>query len=163
MAGVALLLLALQPDMASSQLIGEPFSFPTSSGGPGMSIGGRQAILNEKLFGQRPDNLLRSPSTGELLTVEKGPGGSAFARYSGSDVFLPQFRTSFRQNDPSMAAGIFNGFFLSSIGMPVFFPNPYSGASVSTWTARVSSGMPVSYGDQNVVDEWTSQVISSRF
>ena len=43
---------------AEAQLNNQPFSFGSGGGGIGMSTAGRQAILNQQLFGSTPDNIL---------------------------------------------------------------------------------------------------------
>lgn len=147
--------------MAQAQLNNAPFSF-SNGGGPGMSVGGRQAILNEEVRGERPDNLLRAPS-GELLEVEQVRGRSALVTEPGTTRFIPQYRGgSFRSAD--MRAGVFNGFF-----SPTLFPRyspfivPLSGATINTWTSRVAYGVPVYATEGNVVDLWTGQVFTTGY
>lgn len=151
-----------------AQINNQPYSFGRSGRGVGISVGGREAIINEKIHGVHPDNMIRTPA-GELLEVYKGPGGTAFAIYPGTGRFIPEYHgTSFREYSPDIAVGIFNPFFMpASYGSGyVAYPYSYSsssGATVSTWTARVSSdGMPISYQEGNVVDSWTGQVLIMR-
>lgn len=148
---------------AHAQLISnEPFSFRGAPGGVGISIGGQQAILNKEIFNQHPDNMVRDPA-GRLLSVTEGPGESAFVSYPGTGTFIPQFRTSWKSSRQLGAAIAGNNYyqpaiFFSSADSIVAAP---SGATVSTWTARVSSGdMPISYLQSNVIDNWTGQVFS---
>lgn len=158
----ALVLVMLLAGTASAQLSNQPFSFKNANGGLGMSVGGREAILNEKIQGIRPDNLVRAPN-GELLEVQKGRDGSAFVSYPGTGQAIPQYRgTSYREFNPEIAAGVFNAYSLG--GFTGYVGNASvsapSGATVSTWTSRVTSGgMPISYTDGNVVDGWTGQVL----
>ncbi len=157
---VSALLLPL-PFAAIAQMSNQPFSF-RNGGGVGMSVGGREAIINDKILGSRPDNLVRGPG-GELLDVQKGPGGVALVSYPGTGQFIPQYRgISFREYHPEMAAGTFNGFFMPSMySSSYLYSSPStSGATVSTWTSRViSGGMPISYQEGNVVDSWTGQAL----
>lgn len=161
---LALFMLPLGYD-ASAQISNQPFSFRNQGGSPGISLGGREAILNEKIQGVHPDNLLRTPG-GELLYVQEGPGSGAFVSYPGVGQTIPNYRgTSFREYHPEMKAGYFNGFFLPSFygaSYPAYSSSSISpsGAMVSTWTGRVTSGgMPLSYMEGNVVDGWTGQVL----
>ncbi len=148
--------------LASAQLISnKPFSFKNSGNSSvGMSVGGKQAIINDKLLDSRPDNLLRSQS-GELLNVQKGADGSAFVSYPGTGQFIPEYRgTSFKNGSPEMGVGVFNGFFVPMGGnMGIFYPQN-SGVTVSTWTARViSGGIPVFYqGEDDAIETWTGNV-----
>lgn len=64
--------LSMAPAGASAQWNNEPYRFGANigagSGGAGMSLAYRQAILNEELFGRRPENLVRG-ADGRLLDV----------------------------------------------------------------------------------------------
>ncbi len=64
--------LSLLPAGASAQWNNEPYRFGSNigagTGGAGMSMAYRQAILDEELFGRRPENLLRG-ADGRLLRV----------------------------------------------------------------------------------------------
>ena len=69
---------------AEAQLNNRPFSFGggggfSGGGGIGMSTAGRQAILNQQLFGSTPDNILRSRFGLTLLNVTRGDNGLAVA------------------------------------------------------------------------------------
>ncbi|MEZ5918545.1 MAG: hypothetical protein R3D66_01015 [Alphaproteobacteria bacterium] len=147
-----------------AQMNNRPFSFNTPSGGVGMSIGGQQAILNKQVFGVEPENMVRGPS-GDLLSVTKGDGGVAIVSFEGGS-FIPSFRgSSFRGENESWAAGVFNSFFeptnrdsgLSS------YAKFQTGAAISTWTGRVSSGTPVSFMPQSPVDIWTGMVVQAAY
>ncbi len=162
---LAILLLSLMPATAQAQLNNRPFSFNTPSGSVGMSLGGRQAIINDKLFNVHPDNLVRGTG-GVLVDVAKGPGNSAITFRYGTGESIPGFRgTSFRGDNTDMAAGVFNAYFSPSAGKSSglnTYAHIHTGATVSTWTARITSGgVPVSYlGAANPVDAWTGQVHS---
>ena len=155
-----------QASLSHAQLDNKPFSFKgTPDGGVGMSIGGQQAILNDKILGVRPDNLLRN-SSGVLLDVSRGPGHSAIVSREGGGGFLPQYKgTSFRGDNLDMSVGVFNSFFSPNRGKASgsTLASFYSGSVVNTWTARiVSGGAPVSYLPNNSVDSWTALVHTSH-
>lgn len=149
---------------AQAQLNNRPFSFNTPSGGVGMSLGGKQVILNREVFGQTPDNLVRG-ADGSLLSVTKEDGGSAIVRYEGGS-FIPSFRgSSFRGNHDSWSVGVFNTFFEprddnSSLSS---YARMQTGAIISTWTGRVTSDQPVSYMPANPVDVWTGMVAQAVY
>ncbi len=150
---------------ALAQMDNRPFSFKgTPDGGIGMSIGGQQAIINDKILGLRPDNLVRS-STGILLDVSRGPGRSAIVANEGNSGFLPKYKgTSFRGDNLDMTVGVFNSFFSprQSGYAGATKASTYSGSVVSSWTSRVvSDGAPVSYVPNNSVDNWTALVHAS--
>lgn len=160
----AALVLAALHGVAEAQMDNRPFSFRNSpNGGVGMSLGGREAILNDKLFGTRPKNLVRDQN-GVLLEIIKGPGDAAIARESATGSLLPSYHgTSFAGDNALMAVGIFNGFFVphteSAPGCCV--GEAPAGAVVNTWTARVvSGGVGVSYNADSLVDIWTGQVFT---
>lgn len=65
----ALAVAVLAPTAASAQWNNDPYQFRSNTGGgAGMSLAYRQAILNEELFGRRPENLVRGPD-GRLLEI----------------------------------------------------------------------------------------------
>lgn len=149
---------------ANAQMGNQPFSFGNAQGG-GMSVGGKQAIINEKALGIAPNTLLRG-SGGELLDVQNGPGGSVLTSYSGTTHSIPGYKgVSIQEAHPDMTVGIFNGFFLPTLYSTGYSPystsvGTLSGATISTWTSRVTSGgMPLSYLTGNAVDGWTGQVL----
>jgi hypothetical protein len=150
--------LSILPHMASAQLNNRPFSFNTPTGGVGMSVGGMQAILNDKILGERPDNLVRGVN-GQLLSVTKGPGNAAIVSEENGS-FIPRFRgTSYKDGNTAFSAGAFNAYFVpQSHDMG---PSPgavTSSASISTWTSRIMTGAPVSYSPESSVDNWTGMV-----
>lgn len=128
-----------------------------------MSLGGREAILNDKLFGAQPRNLVRDQN-GVLLEIVQGPGKSAIARYPGTGTLIPSWHgSSFRGGNQEMAVGIFNEFFVPHdySANNGFTGGELSSAAVSTWTARViSGGVGVSYNGDSLVDIWTGQVFT---
>lgn len=150
---------------AWAQLNNKPFSFNTPSGGVGMSVGGKQAILNKELFNMKPDNMLRDIN-GSLLSVTEGRGNTAIVNYEGGSV-IPSYRgTSYKGDNSSWSAGVFNTFFMSNneslSGFPTY-AQMQTGAAISTWTSRVTTGMPVSYMPSNSVDMWTSMVAQASY
>lgn len=157
-----LLLLCGLGGAASAQMNNRPYAFKTITGGVGMSMGGKQAILNQKIYGVSPENMVRAPD-GVLLDVQKGPGGAAIVSTEGGG-FIPSYRgTSFRGNNTDMAVGVFNSYFTPGVsdsgGGGSAYAHAHAGAVISTWTARVTSGgQPVSYLPGNTVDTWTGMV-----
>ena len=154
---------ALGASSSYAQLNNQPFAFRgTPSGGLGMSIGGRQAILDNKIFGITPRNLVRGTS-GILLDVTKGVGNTAIVNRQGGGV-IPSYRgSSYKGANSDMAFGVFNSFFsprqASSSSAAASLAATDSGSVVSTWTARiVSGGAPVSFSPYSSVDNWTSLV-----
>ena len=162
MVGVlALGALGLFPAPLTAQLNNKPFSFKgTPDGGIGMSQGGREAIIDEKLLGITPDNLVRAPN-GVLLDVIEGPGRSAIVSVQGGQA-LPTFRgTSWKGGNQALSVGTFNAFFspvgTRSSSRSVVFLN--SSATVNTWTTRVvTNGYPASYSAGSTVDAWTAML-----
>ena len=149
--------------VAFAQLDNRPFSFNSAAGnGVGMSLGGQQAILNDRLFGARPQNLVRDQN-GALLEIVKGPGDSAITRIPGTNELLPDYRgRSFTDGNPMMAIGIFNPFFVPTQGYTgACCYTPESDAAINTWTARVvSDGIGMFYNNNSTVDIWTGQVFT---
>lgn len=161
---ILMLMISAFSSVAEAQLNNRPFSFKTPSGGVGMSLGGKQAILNERIYDSTPRNLSRAPD-GSLLDITKGPEGVALASVPGADNFIPSYRgTSFRGGNADMSVGVFNAYFTpqnSGGGGADSYAHYHSSAVVSTWTGRVvSGGEPVSYLPGNSVDNWTSMVYS---
>lgn len=158
---MSLHLVLLASGTAHAQMSNKPFVFKNTPGGIGMSVGGKQAIFNEKFFGEQPHNLVRD-SSGNLLDIQNGPGRNVFVSYPGTDLFIPNYRgSSFKGARSDMTAGVFNAFFSpsSSGRSSVPYPQIQSGETISTWTTRVASGnTTVSYSGDSVVDNWTSQV-----
>lgn len=148
---------------AFTQMNNEPYSF-NNAPGAGMSVGGKQAILNEKIFGQTPDNLVRGPS-GQLLDVTEGPGHSAIVSYPGNGRFIPGFKgADFRGGNTGMAAGAFNSFFTPSYSRTsyaAYSAQAYSqtGHVVSSWTSRAVNG-PAAFTGTNSIESWTGMVHS---
>jgi len=149
---------------ALAQMDNRPFSFKgTPDGGIGMSVGGQQAILNDKILGFRPKNLVKS-SSGILLDVARGPGNSAIVSNEGNSGFLPKYKgTSYKGDNLEMTAGVFNSYFSPRKGgySGATLASVSSGSMVSTWTARVVSGAPVSFSPNSSVDGWTALVHTS--
>ena len=78
-------LLSLATTSAIAQVGNKPFSFKNGSPTSGMSIGGKQAILNRELFGSTPRNLIRG-ADGSLLTIERGPNRLAIVSVPGGNA-----------------------------------------------------------------------------
>lgn len=150
----------LAPSPIAAQLNNQPFSFNTPSGAPGMSIGGMEAVLNDKILGIRPENMVRG-TDGRLLTLMEGPGHTAIVSYPGGS-FIPSYKgTDFNTENNMMSVGAFNPYFVSGETSALrSYISVSSGDTVNTWTARVISGGPVSYAPYSSVDTWTGMVQS---
>ena len=72
---------------AAQGLNNAPYDF--GGKGLGISPAGKQVILNEKLFGIRPDNITVGPD-GSLLTTVRGPGDSAIV-FDSSGTAVPGY------------------------------------------------------------------------
>lgn len=148
---------------AYAQMNNKPFSFKgTPDGGVGMSMGGRQAILNQEIFGATPKNMIRG-ADGQLLSLTVGEGRVAIVSNEGNSGFLPGYKgSSFRGDNPDMSYGVFNTFFsprnrdgISSSTLAAL----HTGSVISTWTARVATGSDsVSFLPSSSVDNWTAMV-----
>ncbi len=147
--------------ISNAQLNNKPFSFKgTPDGSVGISIGGRQAILNQKLSGITAENLVRTTG-GELLDVRKGLGGIAIVNFPNGAIIPSFYGTSYKGDNVNMSVGVFNSYFSPDAGKssnPPFMMST-SSATVNTWTSRVvSGGYPTSYSPSSSVDAWTAQV-----
>ncbi|MCL4678678.1 MAG: hypothetical protein KJ017_08830 [Alphaproteobacteria bacterium] len=148
---------------AQAQMNNKPFSFKgTPDGGVGMSMGGKQAILNQEIFGSTPKNMIRG-ADGQLLNLTMGEGRVAIVSNEGNSGFLPGFKgSSFRGDNPDMSYGVFNTFFsprnndgISSSTLAAL----HTGSVISTWTARVATGSEgISFLPSSSVDNWTAMV-----
>lgn len=78
---------------AAAQMNNLPYQGSVRSGGFGMSLGHRQAIIDRELFGRTGNPLIRGVD-GALLEVERR-GSQAFVR-PRTDTFLPQDRLGTR-------------------------------------------------------------------
>lgn len=141
---------------AQAQLFSEPFQFNNRGfeGGVGMSPGYREAIVDEYLTGNTPDNLLRA-ADGSLLNVTEGPNGLAVVSTRSSTVLAGASSRGVR--------GIGNLLRYGS-DSPGFATLPDPAHSINAWTA-MASGMPVPSqrwilrGHQpSPIDAWVSQV-----
>ena len=152
---VAVFALGYMTTDASAQMNNKPYSFSGGGSSLGMSSAARQAILNQKLTGATPDNLVRGPN-GALLEVTRGPGNTAITR-DQAGVAIPGYRG--RGNIASGGVGLFNNFFYSGSfrrGGTYTFASRITGDAIAGWTGMVSGGRVYSGG--NSVDAWTSQV-----
>lgn len=152
---IATFFLGFMTTDASAQMSNKPFSFSGGGSSLGMSSAARQAILNQKLTGATPDNLIRGPN-GALLEVTRGPGSTAVTR-DQAGVAIPGFRG--RGNVAGGGVGLFNNFFYGSTGRrsgAYTFASRITGDAIAGWTGMVSGGRVYSGG--NSVDAWTSQV-----
>lgn len=119
---------------ARAQLFSEPYQFGRGgSDGPGMSIGYREAILDEQLTGAQPEYFVRD-GFGRLLDVQEGPNGLAVVRERQSNIF---------PGATAGGGGISLGLAIrigSSSGGYGWIPDP--AASITSWTA-MAAGLPV--------------------
>lgn len=90
---VAAMVLAGYAVPAAAQMNNLPYQGSARSGGFGMSLGHRQAILDRELRGRSSNPLVRG-ANGQLLEVERR-GSQAFVR-SRSDAFFPAARLGAR-------------------------------------------------------------------
>ncbi len=145
---------------AQAQLFNEPYQFNRGgSGGPGMSFGYREAIIDEHLTGSRPEFFVRGPA-GNLLDVEDAGNGLAIVRTRGSTV-LPGATV---RGGRSLGLSVHLG---TSAGGTGFIPDP--AASITTWTA-MASGLPappqrwILRGHQPApIDAWVMQAEALRY
>jgi hypothetical protein len=140
---------------ASAQMNNKPFSF--SNGGPslGMSAAARQAILNQKLTGATPDNIMRGPG-GALITITEGPNNIAIA--TGQDGVVLQGYHG-RGTALSGGVGIFNPYFLGNAGQRsggYTLASRLTGNAIAGWTSMVGGATP--YNSGNSIDAWTSLI-----
>jgi hypothetical protein len=140
---------------ASAQMNNKPFSFGSGGSSLGMSSAARQAILNKKLTGQTPDNIMRGPG-GALITITKGPGSNAIA--TGQDgVTLQGYHG--RGLALSGGVGIFNPYFLGSTSQRsggYTIASRLTGNAIAGWTSMIGGGAPYNNGDS--IDAWTSLI-----
>lgn len=148
------------PNAAEAQLSNRPFAFGNPGGGVGISIGGRQAVLEKRFTGRTPSVLVRDRA-GELVEVSRAPGSrAAIARRPGSST-IPGFRRAdWRLGQTGLSVGAFNGFFVPRSADSGYVPvQADSGDVINTWTTRVVTGDGrVIYRHDSAVDLWTAQV-----
>lgn len=141
----------------SAQMNNKPYSFKGGSS-LGMSSAARQAILNKKLTGATPDNIMRG-ADGSLIEITKGPGSNAIAR--GSDgVVIPGYRG--RGDAFDGAVGIFNPYFLGNSDQrsgSITFASRLTGNAIAGWTSMVTGGGAYfGGGGISSIDAWTSLI-----
>lgn len=153
--GIAVI--ASGPAQAQSSLPYKP------GGGTGLSVGARQAIINDRLFGSRPTALIRSP--GGLLFNIRRENNQALLQSPEGGAFLPGARPN-----SSWPTGLGTGlgwgggatggsFYAGSAGVGT------SGASLTGWIAMLPAGGGSSYGGGLVsgntatpIDSWIRQL-----
>lgn len=133
----------------------QPFSFGSAASGLGISPAGKQAIFSEKLFGLRPEHMLRGPG-GAFLVIGRGPSGIAIAYdASGQPIFSGR----------KIWGGSGNALNQQSF----FFVDPSqssdsTSATLSTWTAMTDPSGEFTFAnlllpyDANPIDVWTWEV-----
>jgi hypothetical protein len=152
MVAVSLFLVAAE---ASAQMNNKPFSFSNRGSSLGMSSAARQAILNQKLTGATPDNIMRGPG-GALIEITKGPNNMAIA--TGQDGVVLQGYYG-RRGVLVGGAGLFNPYFYgSSSGRSSYsIASRITGNAISGWTGMVT-GRPAMSTSGSSIDAWTSLV-----
>lgn len=138
---------------ASAQMNSQPYKFKGGSS-LGMSDAGRQAILNQKLDGRTPDNIMRG-ANGSLIEITKGPNNVAIAR--GSDgVVIPGYHG--RGGAFGGGVGWFNPYFVGGSGSnngTSNFASMITSNSIAGWTGMVVGG---NVGGANSIDSWMSMI-----
>jgi hypothetical protein len=141
---------------ASAQMNNKPYSFKGGSS-LGMSSAARQAILNKKLTGATPDNIMRG-ADGSLIEISKGPGSTAVA--IGSDgAVIPSYHG--RGDAFDGAVGIFNPYFLGNSGQrsgSYSIASRLTGNAISGWTGMVTGSPVFLGGGTSSIDAWTSLI-----
>lgn len=148
--GVGLLLSA--PAQAQSNLPYQP------GGGPGLSVGARQAIINDRLFQDRPSVLLRSPS-GLLFGIRR-ENNQALIVSPESGAILPGARP-YRNWPVGLGSGLGWGGvssgdnFYAGVGGARM-----SGSSMPEWIALLpAGGGGLYYGNPSTpIDAWIQQL-----
>lgn len=121
-------------NLASAQVGNAPYSPGISQPGAGISLGHRQAILNAKIYGQRPKALVRGPS-GELLSIQRS-GRNALVLNPGDGNFVPGARPNAGW-PTGLGTGL--GWNLISFGAGGGYRSEPS-QSLDTWISLVPSG-----------------------
>ena len=151
--GIIVVALSLVAADASAQMNNKPYSFKGGSS-LGMSAAARQAILNQKLTGATPDNIMRG-ADGSLIEISKGPGSNAIARTSDG-VVIPGYRG--RGDAFDGVLGVFNPYFLGNSGQrsgSITFASRLTGNAIAGWTSMVTGGGAIG---GNSIDAWTSLI-----
>jgi hypothetical protein len=147
--------LVLLAGEASAQMNNKPFSFGNRGGSSlGMSTAARQAILNKKLTGATPNNIMRGPG-GALIEITKGPGSMAIA--TGQDGVVLQGYHG-RSGVLTGRAGFFNPYFYGNPdkGATYTIASRLTGDAIAGWTGMVNNRPVVSNGSS--IDAWTSMI-----
>ena len=156
---LALGLTVLGNTAVMAQSNNSPIAFGVGGGNAGISLGHRQAILNSKLLGQRPNALVRGPSGG-LLEIDRR-GRNAFVRIPGDGAFLPGVRPN-QGWGTGLGTGL--GWNLISFSTGGVIRNQ-SAQSLNSWISLVPSdpeGQAIGYygtgNDSTPIDAWIMQL-----
>ena len=130
-------------------------------GTAGMSLGYRQAILNDRLLGSRPDALFRGPN-GALVDVDRR-SGQAFLRSPDSGAFLPGSNPN-RGWATGLGTGLgwWGAYLPGSSGR--FFGSGGAGNSLANWIGQLpaADGLPAGtslvVGAATPIDSWIRQL-----
>ncbi|MEL3892106.1 hypothetical protein V6B08_17630 [Ferrovibrio sp. MS7] len=110
-----------------------------AGGGTGVSSGARLAILNARLLGSRPGNLVRD-GAGGLLDVSRR-GSQAFLYSPGSGAFLPGARPG-RGWATGLGTGLGWGLFAASGGLASHYGRSNHPAdSMMQWISMLGPGL----------------------
>lgn len=149
---LTLFLCGIALDAAAQLISNKPYEFSRrGGGGVGMSLGYRQAIIEEQLFNRRPENLLRD-ATGALLEIERGPSNQAFVRQQASP-FLPGASAGVGPSGGGFSA------FVGGVGLSV------GGFGIGFEYGLAQSVVPLSsYSSppSTPIDAWISQLYSGH-
>lgn len=138
-------------------------NLPYQSGGAGISTGARQAILNARLLGSTPRNLVRGPD-GSLLDVSRR-GSQAFLRSPETGAILPGGSPG-RGWSTGLGTGLGWGGLASAYGgaLSQRYARGSSAESMMQWISMLDMGSGRSYsGGFSVsetggpIDQWTGQ------
>lgn len=114
-------------------------NLPYQSGGAGISSGARQAIMNARLLGSRPSNLVRD-GNGGLLDVSRR-GNQAFLYSPGDGAFLPGARPG-RGWATGLGTGLGWGLFAANGGLASYYGRSNHPAdSMMQWIAMLGPGL----------------------
>lgn len=107
------------------------------SGGVGISLGYRQAILNDRLSNSRPDALVRG-ADGALVDVDRR-SGQAFLRVPGDGAFQPGARPN-RSWPTGLGTGLGWGGAYQPGSSGRYFGSGGAGDSLTNWIAALPTG-----------------------
>ncbi|MBP7063141.1 hypothetical protein [Ferrovibrio sp.] len=136
LAGAILIASAVLYDGAAHAQAG---NLPYQAGGAGISTGARQAILNARLLGNRPANLVRD-GAGGLLDVSRR-GNQAFLSSPGNGAFLPGARPG-RGWAAGLGTGLGWGLFPANASLASYYGRSnHPAESMMQWISLLGPGI----------------------